>query len=85
MNMEKIYAISLCNYDEENVPECCATIFVKSAEDLTKVPVHVLKENASIAEALYELGCEGISNVFESSEDEREFYGDDFGLIDFNI
>ncbi len=80
--MEKIYAVSLCNYDEENIPECCATVFVKSETDLTKVPTHVLKENPGIAEALEELGCEGISNVFESSEDEREFYGDDFGLIE---
>ena len=81
--MEKIYAISLCNYDEENVPECCATIFVKSAVNLTELPTHVLTENAGIAEALEELGCEGICAVLESSEDEREFYGDDFGLIDF--
>ena len=80
--MEKIYAISLCNYDEENIPECCATIFVKSEKDLTKVPAYVLKENLVIAEALEELGCESISTVFESSEDEREFYGDDYGLIE---
>lgn len=78
----KIYAINLCCYDEDNIPESCATVFARSEEDLTKLPTYLLKEKPALEEALEELGCEGISVVFESSEDEREFYGDDFCLIE---
>lgn len=80
--MKKLYVISLCRYDEENVPECCATVFARSDKDLTKMPKHLIKENACVEEALEEFGCEGIGNIFESSEEERECYGDDFGLIE---
>lgn len=80
--MKKIYIVSLCSYDENNIPESRATVFVRSEEDLTKLPVYVLKENHNIAEALEEFGCESISTVFESSEEELTFYGDDSSLIE---
>jgi hypothetical protein len=81
---KKIYAVSLVYYTEENVPESGAVIFIRSEQDLTKVPKHVLKENIYVQEALEANGCEGIGNIFESSEDEFEFYKDDGAdLIEF--
>lgn len=73
---KKIYAISLCYYTEENVPECGATIFIRSDKDLENMPKHLIKENIFVQEALEANDCEGIGNVFEISEDEYEFYKD---------
>ena len=73
---KKIYAVSLCYYTEENVPECGATIFIRSDKDLENMPKHLIKENIFVQEALEANDCEGIGNVFESSEDEYEFYKD---------
>lgn len=73
---KKIYAVSLCYYTEENVPECGATIFIRSDKDLENMPKHLIKENIFVQEALETNDCEGIGNVFESSEDEYEFYKD---------
>lgn len=73
---KKIYAVSLCYYNEDNVPECGATIFIRSDKDLENMPKHLIKENIFVQEALEANDCEGIGNIFESSEDEYEFYKD---------
>ena len=73
---KKIYLVSLCYYTEENVPECGATIFIRSDKDLENMPKHLIKENSFVQEALEANGCEGIGNVFESSEDEYKLYKD---------
>ena len=73
---KKIYAVSLCYYTEENVPECGAIIFIRSDKDLENMPKHLIAENVFVQEALEANNCEGIGNVFESSEDEYEFYKD---------
>ena len=74
---KKIFEVSLCYYTEENVPEHGATIFIRSDKDLTKIPKHLIKEDTSVQEALVACGCEGIGNVFESSEDDFELYKDE--------
>lgn len=71
---KKIYMVSLCYYSEENVPENGAIIFIRSEQDLTKVPQHIIKENLYVQEALEANDCEGIGTVLESSEDEFEEY-----------
>ena len=40
------------------------------------MPKHLIAENVFVQEALEANNCEGIGNVFESSEDEYEFYKD---------
>ena len=75
---KKIYMADLCYYTEENIPECGATIFIRSEDDLTSIPRHELKENIFIQEALEEAGCEGIINVFKiSDKDFEEYYKDE--------
>jgi hypothetical protein len=74
---KKIFAVSLCYYTEENVPECGAVIFIQSEQDLTKMPKHLIKENIYVQEALEANDCEGIGNIFESSMEEFEFYKDE--------
>lgn len=81
---KKIFAVSLCYYTEENVPECGAVIFIQSEQDLTKMPKHLIKENIYVQEALEANDCEGIGTVFESSMEEFEFYKDEGAdLIEF--
>ena len=70
--MKKIYGVDLCYYTEENVPECGAVVFIRSDEDITKVPTHILKENIFVEEVMENNDCEGIGNIFEISE--KEFY-----------
>ena len=70
--MKKIYGVNLCYYTEENVPECGAVVFIRSDEDITKVPTHILKENIFVEEVMENNDCEGIGNIFEISE--KEFY-----------
>ena len=69
---KKIYAVDLCYYTEENVPECGAVIFVRSDKDITKLPTHIIKENIFVKEAMENNDCEGIGNIFEITEE--EFY-----------
>lgn len=71
---KKIYAVNLCYYTEENVPECGAVVFIRSDKDLVNMSKHVIAENVFVQEALEANDCEGIGNVFESSEDEYEEY-----------
>ena len=74
---KKIFAVSLCYYTKENVPECGTVIFIQSEQDLTKMPKHLIKENIYVQEALEASDCEGIGNIFESSMEEFEFYKDE--------
>ena len=69
---KKIYAVDLCYYTEENVPECGAMVFIRSEQDLTKMSIYELKENIYVEEAMYNNDCEGIGNIFEITE--KEFY-----------
>lgn len=69
---KKIYAVNLCYYTEENVPERGAVIFVRSDKDITKMPTHIIKENIFVKEAMENNDCEGIGNIFEITEE--EFY-----------
>ena len=39
---KKIYAVDLCYYTEENVPECGAMVFIRSNIDITKLPTHII-------------------------------------------
>lgn len=69
---KKIYAVDLCYYTEENVPECGAVIFIRSDKDITKIPTYIIKENIFVEEAMKNNDCEGIGNIFEITEE--EFY-----------
>lgn len=75
--VKKLYVVDLCYYTEENVPECGATIFIRSDKDLENMPKHFIAENVFVQEAMEANDCEGIGNVFEISEEEYEFYKDD--------
>ena len=75
--VKKLYAVDLCYYTEENVPECDATIFIRSDKDLENMPKHLITENVFVQEAMEANDCEGIGNVFEISEEEYELYKDD--------
>lgn len=68
----KFYMVSLVYYNEENVPENGATIFISSCEDLTKVPKYKIKENIYVQEEMERNDCEGIGSIFEITEE--EFY-----------
>lgn len=75
---KKIYAVNLCYYTEENVPECGAIIFIRSDKDIAKMPTHIIKENIFVKEAIENNDCEGIGNIFEISEEEfHEEYNSD--------
>lgn len=82
---KKIYAIDLCYYTEENVPECGAVIFVRSDKDIAKMPTHIIKEDISVKEAMENNDCESIGNIFEIPEE--EFYEEypDEDLIEIDI
>lgn len=69
---KKIYAVDLCYYTEENVPECGVMVFIKSDKDITKMPTHIIKENIFVKEAMENNDCEGIGNIFEITKE--EFY-----------
>ena len=58
---KKIFAIDLCNYTEENIPEYEATIFVTSFKDIPKMPPCWLREE--ISELIKGWNCEGICGV----------------------
>ena len=47
-----IYMVSLVYYDENNIPNNGATIFISSYEDLTKVPTYKIKENIYVKEEM---------------------------------
>lgn len=66
----KAYAIDLCIYDEENIPQPGITILVKSERDLENIPYYTLAENEVIEELMEEHCCEGICFVSEISEKE---------------
>ena len=74
----KIYMVSLVYYNEENIPENGATIFISSYEDLTKVPKHKFKENIYVQEEMENNDCEGIGDIQEISHEEFfEEYNED--------
>jgi hypothetical protein len=74
-NQMKFYAVSLCYYTEENVPECGAMIIVKT--DREDAPTAVkLRENDDIHEFMTIYDCEGIGSIVEISEEDMEFYDD---------
>ena len=74
----KIYMVSLVYYNEENIPENGATIFISSYEDLTKVPKHKFKENINVQEEMENNDCEGIGDIQEISHEEFfEEYNED--------
>ena len=65
-----IYAVNLVCYNEENVPNTCGTIFVKSDKDIKSLPVYILKE--LLEEEIKNKECESIGTIFEISDE--EFY-----------
>lgn len=67
-----VYAVDLCYYTEENVPECGAVVFIRSDKDITELPTHIIKENIFVEEAMELNDCKGIGNIFELTEE--EFY-----------
>lgn len=66
----KYFSVSLVYYDENNVPQNGATIYVVSEKDITKMPTHLIKENIFIEEELERNDCEGIGTIYEISEEE---------------
>ena len=81
---KKIYAVDLCYYTEENVPECGAMVFIRSNIYITKLPTHIIKENIFVEEAMENNDCEGIGNIFEITENEfYEEYSKEYDLIEF--
>ena len=65
-----IYMVSLVYYDENNIPNNGATIFISSYEDLTKVPTYKIKENIYVQEEMERNDCEGIGNIQRISHGE---------------
>lgn len=83
MNKKQIYMVSLCYFTEENIPEHGETIFIRSEQDISKLPAHVLKENIDVEEAMERSDCEGIGNIFAISEEEFfEDYSQHYDLIE---
>lgn len=68
----KIYAVELLYYIEENVSECGAVVFITSNKDVKNLPTHIIKENIDVAEALETNDCESIGNIYELTIE--EFY-----------
>lgn len=68
----KIYAVELLYYIEENVSECGAVVFITSNKDVKNLPTHIIKENIDVAEALETNDCECIGNIYELTIE--EFY-----------
>lgn len=80
---KKIYAIDLCYYTEENVPECGAMVFIRSNTDLTKISTDIIKENIFIKEIMENNDCEGIGYICDITEEEfYEEYSDEYDLIE---
>ena len=77
---KKIYAVDLCYYTEENVPECGAMVFIRSDKDIAKMPEHIIKENVFVEEVMENNDCESIGNIFEITEE--EFYDEYSGEND---
>lgn len=80
---KKIYAVDLCYYTEENVPECGAIVFIRSDKDLTKMPTHIIKENIFVGEIMENNDCEGIGYICDITEEEfYEEYSGEYNLIE---
>lgn len=80
---KKIYAVDLCYYTEENVPECGAMVFIRSDKDLTKMPTHIIKENIFVEEIMENNDCEGIGYICDITEEEfYEEYSGEYNLIE---
>lgn len=80
---KKIYAVDLCYYTEENVPECGVVVFIRSDKDLTKIPTHIIKENIDVEGIMENNDCEGIGYICEITEEEfYEEYSDEYDLIE---
>lgn len=79
--VERIFEIELVNYDEENIPQHCSTIYVKSNLSLDTAKLHILKTIPEISEAMEEEGAEGILSVSVISDDEFEEIKGDIELI----
>lgn len=80
---KKIYAVDLCYYTEENVPECGAMVFIISDKDLTKMPTHIIKENIFVKEIMENNDCEGVGYICDITEEEfNSEYSDEYNLIE---
>ena len=80
---KKIYAVDLCYYTEENVPECGAMVFIRSDKDLTKMPTHTIKENIFVREVMENNDCEGVGYICDITEEEfNAEYSDEYDLIE---
>ena len=80
---KKIYAVNLCYYTEENVPECGAMVFIRSDKDLTKMPTHIIKENIFVREIMETNDCEGVGYICDITEEEfNAEYSDEYDLIE---
>lgn len=80
---KKIYAVNLCYYTEENVPECGAIVFIRSDKDLTKMPTHIIKENIFVGEIMENNDCEGIGYIYNITEEEfNSEYSREYNLIE---
>ena len=80
---KKIYAVDLCYYTEENVPECGAMVFIRSDKDLTKMPTHIIKENIFVREIMENNDCEGIGCICDITEEEfNSEYSNEYNLIE---
>lgn len=79
--VERIFEIELVNYDENNIPQHCSTIYVKSNLSLDKAELHLFKIIPEIYEAMDEEGAEGILSVSVISDAEFEEIKGDIELI----
>ncbi len=79
--VERIFEIDLVNYNEENIPEHCSTIYIKSNLSLDTANLHMLKKIPEIFEAMEEEGAEGIISVSVISDAEFEDVKGDIELI----
>lgn len=74
---ERIFEIELVNYDEENIPQHCSTVYVKSNLSLDTAKLHILKTIPEISEVMDEEGAEGILSVSVISDAEfKEIQGE---------
>ena len=82
---ERYFVVTLCNYTEENVPDNFVDVVVSSNINLCLLPVHFVRQNELIQEAIKENCCEGVLRVREiSKEDYLEEYGEDEYVIPFD-
>lgn len=78
---ERVFEVELVTYNEENIPEHCSAIYVKSNLSLDTAKLHILKTIPEISEAMEEEGAEGILSVSVISDDEFEEIKGDIELI----